>query len=311
VRCAGAVGGAGAVEGASDRREWLYNGRGRGTVYGLGRQFEQYGRGRGVPDKLFAVVGAGGPPRDQCERRPALADGAGVVGARATVGDDGGFVEGDRPGAAAGQSKEKTPVHTVVLDPGHGGTDRGTRGRTGIEKELTLDMAKRVAAVVGGGGPARGVDAHEGHDAGVAGPGGHGGDRKADLFVSIHFNSGGAADGIETYCLPPAGRSRRRIHSGDFLAVGMNGSRRISSTRKCLAGALRAEGVGAGDERGGSRGAAGAVLCAEKRGLSVDFGGRRVLTNKAEEQKILTTEYRERLSKSIVAGILEYRKGTE
>ena len=27
----------------------------------------------------------------------------------------------------------------------------------------------------------------------------------ADLFVSLHFNAGGTADGIETYCVPPAG----------------------------------------------------------------------------------------------------------
>jgi N-acetylmuramoyl-L-alanine amidase len=40
-------------------------------------------------------------------------------------------------------------VATVVLDPGHGGHDQGTKGRSGLlEKDLSLDVVKRLAALL-------------------------------------------------------------------------------------------------------------------------------------------------------------------
>lgn len=45
-----------------------------------------------------------------------------------------------------GRVSNSSPVRTIILDPGHGGTDRGTRGATGHnEKEFTLDLTKRLA----------------------------------------------------------------------------------------------------------------------------------------------------------------------
>lgn len=47
-----------------------------------------------------------------------------------------------QPKATAGKSKGRL---VVALDPGHGGTDPGSEAHNGlVEKELTLDMAKRV-----------------------------------------------------------------------------------------------------------------------------------------------------------------------
>src|SRR6185503_11453909 len=40
-------------------------------------------------------------------------------------------------------------VGTVVLDAGHGGHDQGTKGKSGLlEKDLTLDVANRLAALL-------------------------------------------------------------------------------------------------------------------------------------------------------------------
>ena len=101
--------------------------------------------------------------------------------------------------------RSRWQVRTVVLDPGHGGTDRGTRGRSSLEKTLTLDVAKRVERILEASGVnvvlTRTYDRTVPLDDRVS----FARAQKADLFVSIHFNSGGFAEGIETYCVPPAG----------------------------------------------------------------------------------------------------------
>jgi N-acetylmuramoyl-L-alanine amidase len=99
-------------------------------------------------------------------------------------------------------------VRRIVLDPGHGGTDDGTRTPVGLtEKVLTLDIAQRLALLLSGAGfdvtLTRDTDsklylrdrvryANQAH---------------ADLFVSIHLNwlkDGRANRGIETYYLGPS-----------------------------------------------------------------------------------------------------------
>ncbi|MDD5678343.1 MAG: N-acetylmuramoyl-L-alanine amidase [Kiritimatiellae bacterium] len=97
----------------------------------------------------------------------------------------------------------------VVLDPGHGGEDRGASDlRRGLEeKHITLELARRVQAIL----RKYNVEARLTRD----------GDQTtdldkrcilanrwgADLFVSIHLNAAANSDssGIETHILPPAG----------------------------------------------------------------------------------------------------------
>ena len=47
---------------------------------------------------------------------------------------------GGKPRAAS----RSGALPTVVIDPGHGGRDEGARGSGLVEKQLTLDLAKRV-----------------------------------------------------------------------------------------------------------------------------------------------------------------------
>ncbi len=98
----------------------------------------------------------------------------------------------------------------IVIDPGHGGTDTGTKsvfdGR--YEKEFTLDLARRLQWVLATNGwtvlLTRTNDINLALSNRVAFAERH----KADLFLSLHFNSA-APDheqaGLETYCLTPAG----------------------------------------------------------------------------------------------------------
>ncbi len=128
-------------------------------------------------------------------------------------GDPPGFVTRLASALAAGSAAPPAgaviplEVGTVVVDPGHGGVDSGTSSGFGlIEKDLTLDIARRVAGLL----EARGCRAllTRDDDRGVSLR-----DRalfansaRADLFVSIHANwlPDRRARGFETYSLGPA-----------------------------------------------------------------------------------------------------------
>ncbi len=96
-------------------------------------------------------------------------------------------------------------VRKIVLDPGHGGADPGAMTPRGLsEKEITLDIALRLAALLRGGA-LYGVVLTRDRDESVSL------ERrveianseKADLFVSIHVNSIPLPQrfGVETYYL--------------------------------------------------------------------------------------------------------------
>jgi N-acetylmuramoyl-L-alanine amidase len=96
-------------------------------------------------------------------------------------------------------------VRRVVIDPGHGGSDPGAMMRGMREKEITLDIARRFAALLRAGGfevvlTREGDDTltlHQRVQAANA--------AKADVFLSIHVNSIPTPDrrGVETYVLGP------------------------------------------------------------------------------------------------------------
>ncbi|MEO7319617.1 MAG: N-acetylmuramoyl-L-alanine amidase, partial [Chthoniobacteraceae bacterium] len=90
---------------------------------------------------------------------------------------------------------------TVVIDAGHGGRDEGARGHGLVEKQLTLDLAKRVDKRLKTFGFPTVLTRTD--DRYVSLPDRATIGNKADdsLFVSLHFNknSTSAASGIETF----------------------------------------------------------------------------------------------------------------
>jgi N-acetylmuramoyl-L-alanine amidase len=107
----------------------------------------------------------------------------------------------------------KVPVTTsvprtvIVIDPGHGGTDAGAKGISGLkEKVLTLDMALRLKTLLQKI-PEIKVVLTRSSD--IAVPLRErafiGNSNKADLFVSLHGNSsfGKSSKGFILYVLPP------------------------------------------------------------------------------------------------------------
>jgi N-acetylmuramoyl-L-alanine amidase len=98
---------------------------------------------------------------------------------------------------------------TVIVDAGHGGSDRGARARSGLqEKHLALDTAKRLAREL----RARGFQVIETRHDDTFIPLGqrtHIANRTADsIFVSVHYNWARrpGPQGIEIYYYQPRSR---------------------------------------------------------------------------------------------------------
>lgn len=108
----------------------------------------------------------------------------------------------------------------IVIDPGHGGENAGTRSVLGnhYEKEYTLDWALRLQSLLATN-PAWTVILTRSNDVDlalsnrVAFAEAH----NAGLFLSLHFNSAGPenVDGLETYCLTPAGMPSNLTRGAD------------------------------------------------------------------------------------------------
>ena len=82
-------------------------------------------------------------------------------------------------------------IRTVVIDPGHGGADTGTRNAAGLqEKEITLAAAQRLKATLESQLGVRAILTREG-DVNVAidPRAAIANNNKADLFISLHVNS--------------------------------------------------------------------------------------------------------------------------
>jgi N-acetylmuramoyl-L-alanine amidase len=203
------------------------------------------------------------------------------------------------------------PIRTVVLDPGHGGSDHGTHSVSGYaEKILTLDLAKRVQQFLAGSGVRTVLTRTSDRTVSLDDRIEFCREQHAELFVSLHFNSGGNAEGIETYCVSPAGAaSTSKPSSKNSDSEHMTGNRYdlcnvwlAHCVQKSL---LRATGTA---DRGVRRARFVVLRDASCPAILVEAG---FLSNSVEEQKIATGTYRDTLAKAIGEGILMYKRTIE
>ena len=213
--------------------------------------------------------------------------------------------------------KSGIAIRTIVIDPGHGGSDRGTRGQASFEKVMTLDVAKRVERDLAGSGLraflTRTADTTVALEDRVQFARAKG----ADLYVSIHFNSGGgSAEGIETYCTAPAGASSTASFSGsggdrdagsDRYAMTNN---RYDTPNVWLAHCVQRSLLQATRalDRGVRRSRFYVLRYANCPAILVEGG---FLSSSSEEQRILRVDYRETLAKAIADGIVTYKRTLE
>jgi len=106
---------------------------------------------------------------------------------------------------------------TVIIDPGHGGKDTGARGLNGLlEKDVTLDIAKRAAAVLRRQGVDTRLTREDDRFLPLKARTEFANSNGGDLFVSIHANSfhDPLIGGLECYFLSPA-RTDRAIAAAE------------------------------------------------------------------------------------------------
>ena len=127
--------------------------------------------------------------------------------------------------APPGLSTSPERFDTVVVDAGHGGEDHGARGPKGLlEKDLVLDLARRLAAALAKQGlgvvMTRDADRFVTLDERTR----IANDARTDLFVSIHANASKLRDvaGIETFFASPEAtdESARALAQQENLAFG-------------------------------------------------------------------------------------------
>ena len=122
------------------------------------------------------------------------------------------------PYRAAGQDRLK--LSTIVIDPGHGGTDPGciSADKKTYEKNIALDISKRLAQKIGESLPGVKVVLTRSNDTFVtlSGRADIANDIGADLFISIHVNAqakGTSANGYSIHCLGQSSREGNDLFS--------------------------------------------------------------------------------------------------
>jgi len=197
----------------------------------------------------------------------------------------------------------------VVLDAGHGGADSGARARTPavLEKELVLDLAKRVGKQLEAAGltvvytRTNNVEVSLADRVRVA--------RKvsADVFVSIHANFAGNADasGPETFVVMPAGFSGT---SGDSVAQGFQIGNANDFHNTLLGYSIHRHLVRVDPEvpdRGLKRQSFFVLREVSCPSVLVEVG---FLSNEAEAKKMLTPKWKDDCALAIARGVIEYAR---
>jgi N-acetylmuramoyl-L-alanine amidase len=231
--------------------------------------------------------------------------------------------------AAAGvQGRGPRTVSRIVLDPGHGGWDRGAHGPRGIEeKEVALDIAHRVAPVLEAQGVEVVLTREDDRYITLEERTGRANAFGADLFVSVHCNAseGRGRRGVEAYVLDTsrdeiaarvAERENATTHAPTSELASILSSMKMAdearSSRRLAELLLRASTTSLqskyGDAVDGGLHAAGFYVLVGARMPAVLFEAS-YISNAIDEQRLATAEYRQLLADAIVNAVRAYREG--
>jgi N-acetylmuramoyl-L-alanine amidase len=224
--------------------------------------------------------------------------------------------------------ESRAAVRTIVLDPGHGGTQGGARGPNGLEEAgVVLSIAVRVRRLLERALPNVRVVLTRDSDRAVSLE-----ERSAianaldaELFVSIHLNASAAASdkgGVSTYVLDTSDDAQALR-----LAARENGAHEqdVTDLQKLFAGLYRRDQVGhslelaravhAATLRGGRRQLPGLADRGVKRAMFYVLVGARMpavlceasfITRPEEAMALKTDKYRQALAEGIAEGIVAY-----
>lgn len=202
------------------------------------------------------------------------------------------------------RSLRSVPVRTIMIDPGHGGSDCGAIGKRFQEKVLTLLIAQRVKALLEKQGYRVLMTRSDDRTLALSPRAKAAVTAKVDLFLSIHINSASnlAVRGIETFTLTPPGApssgSSKVVYTrypGD--AALRNSTALAMSVQQALMRTVKTP------DRGVKR--ARFVVIRENYcpAILIECG---FISNRSEESQLGTAAYREQLAQAIAAGVRNY-----
>ena len=204
-------------------------------------------------------------------------------------------------------SAESKPFAVVVLDPGHGGQDSGAMCGGVLEKDLTLDVARRVDRLLNSEGIATLMTRVGDTYVSLADRAAFANRVRKCIFVSIHFNEDNkpVASGVETYY------AAHQITAGSLLASWLPFLWRPFSDSpnpesQDLA-ALVQEALVARTrsiDRGTQARQFFVIANVTSPAILIEGG---FLTNKEDISKLASEDYRDQIAAAIADGILRYR----
>lgn len=193
---------------------------------------------------------------------------------------------------------------TVILDPGHGGRDEGTRWRGIAERDLTLDLANRVERLAHIAGFQTVMTRRSNIYVPLEERARLANSYKDALFVSLHFNSDPTtvSSGIETYYA-----QEKEVPVADWSWIGFfnRGEKVVDDTSETLAGAVQTSLIIRTEARNRGVHAKNFYVVHHTRCPAVLVEGG-FISNAFESQLLSTEQYRETLAQGIAEGLMRY-----
>jgi N-acetylmuramoyl-L-alanine amidase len=207
----------------------------------------------------------------------------------------------------AKSSAASKPFAVVVLDPGHGGQDSGAICGGVLEKDLTLDVARRIDRLMNSEGIATLMTRVGDTYVSLADRAAFANRVRKCIFVSIHFNEDNkpVASGVETYY------AAHQITAGSFLASWLpflwrplsdspnpESQNLAALVQEALVGRTRSI------DRGTEARQFFVIANVTSPAILIEGG---FLTNKEDISKLASEDYRDQIAAAIADGILRYR----
>jgi N-acetylmuramoyl-L-alanine amidase len=200
-------------------------------------------------------------------------------------------------------------VQTVVLDPGHGGHDKGQVSRYGAEKDFALDVARKLRPILQAKG-LRVIMTREGDyfvplevRAKIANS------ARNSIFVSVHFNATNDdqnATGFEIFSFTPRGAPSTSDGTAAASSVNLQPGSSVDAQSLALSACIYHSVLGHLREYDrGTKRARFAVLRLTKVPAVLIEGG--FLTERGESKLISNKDWRAKLAGAIGIGIETYQ----
>lgn len=203
--------------------------------------------------------------------------------------------------------KIKGRIGVICIDPGHGGKDPGKQYANHSEKDFTLALAQEVSQLLRAAGYkviyTRSSDSYRprGDRIQLAN------DRGADLFLSLHFNAADTrdAEGVEVYCMTPAGARSTSLSGGTSSTAPQPGNT-LDAKNVVLAYEMQQTLVRLlpAPDRGVRRARYDVLANAKMPAILVEGG---FMTNSGDLRKIRDKGYRRKMARAICEGIRAFQ----